>query len=334
MPGLRIEQIPPGVALQDEGRPGYRRFGVTKGGAMDPYALAEGQALLQNKNGSAALEMASAGSRFRSLGCNRVVCTGAEMKLTVNGHRAPWRQTINLANDDCLEFGAFREGAYGYLHLPGGIQGPVLLGSRSTHAQAELGWRPQIGDRLDPVVAEWSEDTVRLPRPAYFSQRTIRIMAGPQTRLFRDNDRRALEEAEFTVTSTRNRVGVRLESTHGPMDAELGTSIVSDAIVAGDIQVAADGIAAILLADCQPVGGYPRIATVISADLHIFAQIPQDMKFRMRLVELDRAVGELSELRREIAVLPAKLEPAFRDPRDISDLMSYSLIDGVVSGED
>ncbi len=332
--GLEIKRLQPGASIQDRGRAGFRRFGVTKGGVMDQFALAEGQALLGNGADCAALEMAGRGGEFRSVGRNVIACTGAEMKLSVNGREAAWRQTMALRDGDMLEIGACAEGSYGYLHLPGGIDGPVVLGSRSAHAHAELGWTPKPGERLVPLADRWPKEGLRLPRPAYFTDRIIRIMEGPQSKLFAEQDFRSLRQAEFRVTNARNRVGMRIESSMGPISADLGTVIASDAIVAGDIQIAADGIAAVLLADFQPVGGYPRIATVITADLHKLAQMPVGTAFRMRMADRRQALKELADLRSLIAGLPGRIESAVRDPKDMADLLAYSLIDGVISGDE
>ena len=104
-PGLEIERLSMGATIQDGGRRGYRRFGVTKGGAVDPYALAEGRALLSETEVSAALEMIGSGGQFRSVGSNVVACTGAEMKLHLNDQKIAWRRTIGLEDGDRLAIG-------------------------------------------------------------------------------------------------------------------------------------------------------------------------------------------------------------------------------------
>ena len=334
MPGLKIKRLTPGATIQDQGRAGFRRFGVTQGGAMDQFALAEGRSLLANPPDAAALELTGGGGVFQSIGDNLIACTGGEMAVAVSGQRKRWRHTIGLADGETLEIGASLEGYCGYLHLPGGIDSPKLLGSRSAHAQAGLGWIPKAGEILLPLAEPRAAPGLRLPQPEYHTARTIRIMAGPQSKLFSKADHDALCGAEFRVTNARNRVGMRLHSSAGKFRAELGTTLPSDAIVAGDIQVAADGIAAVLLADCQPVGGYPRIATVISADLRALAQMPTGASFRMTKVSRERALKALAELRSEIASLPGAVAPSVRNPADMNDLLSYSLIAGVVRGDE
>ncbi len=334
MSRLRIARLSPGASIQDGGRIGYRRFGVTQGGAMDPFALAEGQALLSNSHDAAALEMTMNGGRFQCEGSLSVACTGAEMSVSVNGHFRPWRQVIQLQDGDELELGSSIDGIYSYLHLASGIESQRVLGSRSAHEQADLGRVPQAGEWLDSVKQGIRAKGLTLPRPEYFSERVIRIMKGAQSHLFSDDDFCVLTESEFRVTSERNRVGIRLASSAGAFNAELGTTLASDAIVPGDIQVAADGVAAVLLADSQPIGGYPRIATVISTDLHKLAQMQTGTVFRMELVGRDEAVAALKQYRIRVAELKRKLVPAVRNPSEIKDLLAYSLIAGVVKGDE
>ncbi|RMH39345.1 MAG: urea amidolyase, partial [Alphaproteobacteria bacterium] len=144
-PGLRIQSLAPGASVQDRGRPGLQRFGVTGGGAMDMVALAEGQILLGNPPAAAALELAMAGGRFVATGPLVIATSGAEMALSVNGTQRPWRAVIDLEAGDVVEIGAARSGVYGYLHLTGGLDVPPVLGSRATHARAGLGPRIEAG---------------------------------------------------------------------------------------------------------------------------------------------------------------------------------------------
>lgn len=334
LPGLRIVELAPGAVIQDLGRPGYRRFGVTGGGAMDRFALAEGQAILGNDADAAALEMFATGGLFRSEGKLTLATSGAEMEVSVNGSRAPWRAAIELGNGDELRIGAALEGAYGYLHMVGGMDCPLVLGSKSSHSPSGLGQIPEPGQTLRPVL-QYSHCRPRaLDRPDYYSRRTIRILDGPQSGLFSERDRHALVSSQFTVSGRRNRMGMRLDCDGGAFDAVSGLTIASDAIVPGDIQVSGDGVATVLMADSQPVGGYPRIANVISADQHVLAQFPSGTVFRMERTETRLAVGELMALERDIRAMATRLRPVVRDPSDIGNLLGFSMISGVVRGDE
>ena len=332
--GLEILELSPGVTIQDRGRSGFRRFGVTGGGAMDKFGLAEGQLLLHNDADDAALEMFAVGGVFRSEDRMTIATSGAEMEISVNGRAVRWRSTIELAREDLLEIGRATDGVFGYLHLPGGIDGPVVLGSRSTHEPSGLGWILGPGDRLRPNSARRPHQQQQLPTPKYFSGRTIRIMDGPQSHLFREQDRRAIVSTEFTVSSKRNRMGIGLDFEGGPIAAHAGLAIASDAIVPGDIQVSGDGHVTVLMADSQPMGGYPRIASVITADQHVLAQFPPGTVFRMERIEPKEAVEALAQLEDQLSSLAGEVEPVARDTASMTNLLSYSMISGVVKGDE
>ena len=129
-------------------------------------------------------------------------------------------------------------------------------------------------------------------------------------------------------------MGARLESDAEPIHASNALTGVSDAVSLGDVQVTGDGRPAILLADRQPTGGYPRIATVITADLPAAAQIPPGDTLRFRLVNEQEALAALARWRAELEQSPSRLQPLLRDPGDMSDLLSYQLTGGAIAGGD
>ncbi|MBL4559122.1 MAG: biotin-dependent carboxyltransferase family protein [Rhodobacteraceae bacterium] len=254
MSGLEILSLAGPASVQDGGRPGWQRWGVPEGGALDIHALAEGQALLGNAPDAAALEMPGAGGRFRAQAAMVVATSGAEMALRVNGVARGWRSALALGPGETLEIGAAREGAIGYLHLPGGIDAPVELGARSAHRRAGLGLVPTAGDVLRPLgrggVAGRS-----LPRPAHFDRRCIRAMWGPQSALFDAASRARFAAETWTATPFRDRQGIRIAAAGGPFEAALGLTTLSEAVVLGDIQMLGTGEPVVLLADRQPTGG-------------------------------------------------------------------------------
>ena len=334
MSGLEILSLAPGATIQDRGRPGWLRFGVSAGGAVDGFALAEGQALLGNDADDAALEMFAHGGRFRARGAVAVATSGAEMALTLNGTPRPWRQSLQLHDGDLLEIGAVRDGVCGYLHLPGGIESPVVMGARSTHLRAGLGRVPKPGEMLEPRAPGRACPPLGLPRPDYFDRRQLRFLRGPQSRHFSAATIAAFLDGGFEVSPMRDRMGVRILPGHGPVRLEEGRSIASDAIVDGDIQITGDGTPAVLMAERGSSGGYPRIGTLAAADMGALAQMPAGARFTLREVARAEALAALAEQRRAIAALAGQARPLRRDPRDIADLLAYDLIDGVVRGDE
>ena len=233
-----------------------------------------------------------------------------------------------------LEIGHCVAGVYGYLHLQGGIDCDPVLGSRSTHIMAGIGWTPRRGDLLRPLADEAAGIGRSLPAPDYFRERRIRILRGPQTGLFSESDVSALTETPFQVSWTRNRIGARLDSDGHRIAADVGLKLVSAPIVNGDLQVSATGKVTALLADCQPTGGYPRIATILSADLHKFAQLPSGTGFRLQWSTLEEAIGALQAFRAETAQLAERAEASPARTLSSESLLRYSLISGVVKGDE
>ncbi|RMH45047.1 MAG: urea amidolyase, partial [Alphaproteobacteria bacterium] len=137
----------------------------------------------------------------------------------------------------------------------------------------------------------------------------------------------------FRVSRLRDRMGIRLEPEAGPLPAEAGLRILSDAVCPGDIQIGGDGMPTVLMADHQPTGGYPRIGTVIGADLPALAQVPTGAEIALVPTDIDEAVAARARLAAELEALPRRLEPLLRDPADMPDLLSYNLIDGVTNGD-
>lgn len=334
MSGLAILSLAPGATLQDRGRPGWLRFGVSAGGAMDRYALAEGQALLGNGPDDAALELPLAGGRFRALADVTVATSGAVMALSVNGAPRPWRQGLRLRKGDLLEIGAAQDGVYGYLHLPGGIDSPVVMGARSTHLRAGLGRVPMAGERLDARAPDRDCPILGLPRPDYFDRRQLRFLRGPQSRHFPAGTLARFLEGSFDVSASRDRMGVQILPEHGPVRLEAGLSIASDAILDGDIQITGDGTPAVMMAERGTSGGYPRIGTLAAADRIALAQMPSGARFTLEEVDRKAALAALEKQDRAIAALAGRAAPVVVDPRDISDLLAYNLIDGVLRGDE
>lgn len=334
MSGLHIQTIAPSATVQDRGRVGYLRYGVTGGGAMDVHALAEGQALLGNGADAAALEFAEYGGRFHTEAPLWLATSGAKMVLRLNGVAVGWRQCLHMKTGDQLEIGAAVDGVYGYLHVPGGFQTEVVLGARATHLRAGFGHVPVAGEVL-PVGAPTRECApLGLPRPDYFDHRALRVMWGPQSGYFSKDERARFLATRFEISKMRDRMGIQITPGSGPFHSAEGLTIASDAINLGDIQITGDGTPAVLLADRGSSGGYPRIATLISADIPALAQIPTGGSFTLELVSRAAAVAALLKFRTALAALRAACAPITRDPRDIADLLSYNLIDGVLRGDE
>lgn len=330
---LIVHRAGPSVTVQDTGRPGYLAFGLSRGGAADPLALAEGAALLGQGPTTAALEMAGMGGQFEATQDIRIALTGAPMRATLDGQPLRWNASHLLPGGAKLDIGPVTRGAYGYLHIGGGIATAPALGARATQLSAGLGQAVQAGDTL-PIGADTGTVTgLLLPDDDRFTGGTLRVVPSLQTDLFRDQLDR-FTQTQFTRDTRANRMGVRVTSDGAGFHVDGGLSVLSEIIVPGDIQVTGDGTPFVLLAECQTTGGYPRIATVIPADLPRIAQAPAGATLTFTFVTLDAAVtlqrGHIQRLRD----LPSQRSPLVRNPADIPDLLSYQLISGVTAGHD
>ncbi|MDK3016590.1 5-oxoprolinase subunit C family protein [Pseudodonghicola flavimaris] len=335
MSHLHVLGAGPAVTVQDRGRPGFLDRGLSQGGAADPLALAEGAALLGQSPDCAALELAGMGGRFRADRDLRIALTGAPMPAEIDGKPLVWSASHLLRAGAVLAIGAARTGSYGYLHLGGGIATPQVLGSRAAHLAAGLGQGLQPGDRL-PLGSDAGADAgmgtgMRLLVEDRFSGGDIRILPGMQTPLFPAEVRARFETTEFRRGARANRMGMALESA-GPGFAAAGQrSILSEVITPGDIQMTGDGRPFVLLPECQPTGGYPRIGTVIPADMAKVAQTPAGARLRFAFVTRAEAMAAQARHAAHLAALPTQVEPLLRDPHMMHDLLSYQLIGGVIS---
>ncbi|MEC3861006.1 biotin-dependent carboxyltransferase family protein [Mesobacterium sp. TK19101] len=330
---LTVLACGPGTTVQDMGRPGALEFGLSRGGAADRLALAEGAALVGNPPDCAALELVLAGGRFRAETDLRLALTGASMPLSVDGAAVPAYTSFALRKGAVLDIGAARAGVYGYLHVAGGIVTPERLGSRSAHLPAGLGKALAAGDTLPTGPAPNGDTDLTLTPEPRLSGGEIRVVESAQSRHFADQLDR-FQATEFTRDAHGNRMGVRMASDGPGFAAQGGLRILSEIVVPGDIQITGDGTPFVLLADCQTTGGYPRLATVIPCDLPRIAQAAPGTKLRFRVVTLDDALQAEAAFARHLKALPGQVAPRFRHPADIPDLLGYHLISGVITGHE
>jgi len=285
-----LEVIAPGLltTVQDLGRPGYARYGVSPGGAVDDFALRAANFLVDNPPEAAGLEITLIGPTLRfTSSCSFAVC-GADLGAALDDHPIEtWRGHLARAGQ-VLTFTGQRRGCRAYLSVHGGLAVPPVLGSRSTDLRAGLGWgggRPlRSGDRLpvgggpigvarlDLLAGDFerllpSGDVV----PGDYLERTVVSAApGPQEDHFDRSAVKLFYSAEFTVGGDSDRMGLRL---HGPAVIPRSADIVSDGLVAGAVQIPESGQPLCLLAGHQTTGGYPKIAVVGLAHLRGLAQL-------------------------------------------------------------
>ena len=257
------------------------------------------------------------------------------MAATLDGSRLAWNASHALPKGARLSIGGAEAGSYGYLHVGGGFDTPEVLGARSAHLAAGIGAPLAAGDVL-PVGADARPGAVGLCLAAdpRFDGGRVRVVAGPQTGFFGASETARFAAEGFRRDARGNRMGVRLLPDGAPFASEAGLSILSETVVPGDIQITGDGSPFVLLAECQTTGGYPRIGTVIAADLPRVAQAAAGAVLRFAFIDIAQGRDIDARERRRIAALRGAVRPLLRDPATIRDLLSYQLISGVTAGDD
>ncbi len=331
MRGLKVLKIGPVASVQDLGRPGLLDQGVSRGGAADQLALAEGAALLRQDQGLAALEMGGMGGVFEAICPLRVALTGAPMAATLDGTALAWNASHRMEAGQRLEIGPARRGVYGYLHLGGGVDTEPVLGARSAHLAAGLGQAVTVGDVLPAGDDHAAEVGLTLAGQDRFQGGELRIVESFQSALFPPEVRARFGDTEFRRGARANRMGVEMLSDGEGFAAAGQLNILSEIIVPGDVQLTGDGKPFVLLREAQTTGGYPRIGTVLPCDLPKVAQAQAGVSLRFRWVSLEEGLGLQDKHDRELRALPGGCQPLLRDPGAMSDLLSYQLISGAVS---
>lgn len=329
---LEVLSCPVPASIQDLGRHGYRHFGVPVSGALDNVSFRLANALVKNPANAAALEMRLTGPRLRAHAPVRVALANAEALIERGeGQREslPAWQSATLAAGDILKIGAVRGGA-GYLAVAGGFDVPLVLGSRSTYARAGFGSLLREGMSLPVGAADPNALELAVLSAPTFADGPIRVVPGPQRAMVTDAAFAAFISSDYTVTQEVDRMGLRLA---GPALAHVaGADIVSDAVTPGAIQVPGDGKPIILLADCQSVGGYAKIATVIAADLPRLGRLLPGNTLRFAAVDVETALAALRAQENWLVDTIAGFKP-LATGIDLDALYQCNLVDGVVHAD-
>lgn len=283
------------TTVQDEGRFGYQQYGVSPAGPMDVRSFMLGNLLVGNQLSESALEITAVGPEICFGEANIIAITGADLSPCINGSKIPSYQAILVQKDDILSFGGMRSGVRAYIAFAGGLDVPVVMGSKATLIRNNLGgaWGRAIkdGDFLPfcaPKTFLPNMSRRRMP-PERFSPNEIvlRVIPGPQEDSFTLQGIRCFFWYGAKISPEFDRMGCRLECS--PIEHSGNGSIITDGIAFGSIQVPPDGQPIIMLADRQSTGGYPKIGTVASVDLPLLAQAMPGYQLRFVQVSIETA---------------------------------------------
>jgi antagonist of KipI len=299
------------TSVQDLGRTGFRQFGVSTSGALDPFALRVANLLVGNDEGAAGLEITLGGLQLRFEDERIVAWSGGEFDVQIGSRALPAGHVAHLQPGDELKFGRAQIGCRCWLTISGGIDAPVVLGSRSTDLRANFGGIEghalRDGDVIPlskwpgsptpaTAISSWSapHDWVSPARRGPI----LRFIRGIDWERFNASTIQRFTIHEFTVSPDSDRMGVRLD---GPeLKREDETDLISEAVAPGTIQVPPSGKPILLLGDCQTIGGYPKIAHVITVDLGVAAQLRAGDRVRFSEVPLQDAHRLLMERERDL----------------------------------
>lgn len=289
---FEVERAGPWTSIQDRGRPGHLRYGITESGPMDRSAFEIAGAASGNEEGAPAIEGSIGGLTLSCTeGSASFALTGGGFVAEIDGERIGSWCVTGVRKGQRLVVKPGRWGNWWYLAFAGEIETRSWLGSRSTHGPSGLGGGfVTAGSRLTVGKAKLRKECHRsLPVPISARIRhEIRVVLGPQDRFFSEATIDHFFATTFTLTAEYDRMGVKLEGAALPIEASL--SMPSEPILRGSIQVPGHGHPIVLLADHQSTGGYPKIATLISADQDAFAQLKTRDVVHFRAVTPDQAI--------------------------------------------
>ncbi|MCF0150294.1 MAG: biotin-dependent carboxyltransferase family protein [Firmicutes bacterium] len=309
---MAIKVLNPGAltTVQDLGRKGLQQFGIPSCGVMDTRAFAAANRLCGNEPGAAALEMTLFGGTYQFTEDGIFALTGADMEGTLDGAPVTRYAPVFVKAGQVLQLGMAKAGCRCYLAWAGGIDVPLVMGSRSTDLKAGLGGyegrKLQAGDVIPTGCFEGSFEALETlcEEPCVMTGRAvIRAVAGPQADCFTKAGLQTFFSKPYKLSGQCDRMGYRLEGpaieiaepAEGDGRKAKTTDIISDGIVFGSVQVPSSGLPIVLMADRQTTGGYAKIATVCSFDLPLLAQLKPGDTVQFQRITVQEAQQILAE---------------------------------------
>ncbi|KOP67916.1 urea amidolyase [Bacillus sp. FJAT-18019] len=331
---MSITVLKPGllVTLQDTGRYGCGKYGISPAGAMDSFAYLIANRLVGNEDEQAALEITWSGFAVEFERSLWVAITGGDLTPTIDGERVPMWRPVLIKAGSCLSFQQPVAGCRAYLAVSGGFDVQIMMNSYSTYLRAGIGgYEGRALKKGDTLSVRLSRLPLEAPERfldeygGFFTMRwfvsaggyadsnreiEIRVLKGRQYDDFDEFSQQVLFDEFFTVTPQSDRMGYRLS---GPtLQVSRSKEYISEPVALGTVQVPADGQLIILMADRQTLGGYPKIAQIASVDIPLLAQLPAGGKIRFREVSLPEAeqlsCAHIRELRLIEAMIKRKLK--------------------------
>lgn len=333
--GMIIENGGILTTVQDGGRFGYEQFGVSPSGPMDLRSMHIANILVGNELQEACLEMTIMGPWIRFDSNGVIAITGADMQPTLDGKPVSMYRAIAVKKNQLLKFGMSNRGCRSYLAIAGGMDIPVLMGSKCTMVLHKFGGfegrKLQKDDKitfcknistLPNMQARWI-----LPEKFAEGEHVLRVIMGPQDEMFTEKGIHTFLGEVYKVGQEFDRMGYRLE---GPViEHREDGNIISDGIVTGSVQVPTAGLPIVMLSEHQTVGGYTKIATVITIDLPIIGQCKAGDVIRFQAVTVEEAQALYDAYYAELGEIQRKMETPvnYLPPRNFTVTIGESVFE-------
>ncbi len=291
---MSFQIINPGFSssIQDYGRTGYKKHGLSQSGAMDEIAYCEANSLLDNKFDDAVVETVFEGLQIISKIDTFISVTGANLDFRINNKKMPMWESIKVFKDDILSWNKTIEGNYSYLAVKGGFKTDIFFGSRSINIRENIGKKLKKKD----ILKCKSYKDLKLKKskniPKYNKKKSLRILPTYQFRRFNLEQKKRFFNQFYKITNLNNRTGYRLKGR--PIIIKKN-EMISEGISYGSVQISNDGLPIILMKDAPTIGGYPKIGTVFSLDLSFLSQKKENEKIHFEPMEIEQA-----QLKRQI----------------------------------
>ena len=313
---MSITILNPGMltSVQDLGRIGYQQYGVSVSGVMDPRSASIANILVDNDEGEAVLECTMMGPHLRFDAPNIIAITGGDLGATLDGQSIDTYRAVPVNAGQTLRFTMLRTGCRAFVAFAGGLDIPLVMGSRSTDMKAKIGGYQGRKLQKDDVIAFRAPKTdlknlgVRHISPEFVprAEYKLRVVLGPQDDAFTEKGLFDFKSALYTVTQDSNRMAAKLNGA--AIEARVGVDILSDGIVEGSVQVSANGQPIVMLADHQSTGGYAKIATVIPCDIPTLAQVRPGQLVGFRVVTVEEGTAACKKEKDKWAYLKEKID--------------------------
>lgn len=277
------------TSIQDAGRTGYRKYGIPYSGAMDKEAFKEANRLTGNIAGYPVIECTLKGGSFQFNSKAVIALTGADMEPDLNGDKIEMNRSHSVSKGDVLNLGYAKRGCRTYLAIKGLLDIDKVFGSYSTYDKAGFGGfkgrKLEKGDELNWAETEAVYSVQKTPVsaiPYYSSKLRIKLMKGPEWDWFSEKEQLHFLDSEFKVSSSSDRMGIRLEGSGIRVPDR---QLVSSPVIPGIIQIPGNGKPIVLMNDGQTIGGYPRIAKVLNSELWRLGQVKPGDLIRFELAK-------------------------------------------------